>query len=176
VPVISVNIFVLYDLVRQLTSSDSNFRWIVFPEAMLVMPPTLVIMAAFASIVGMQLSLRCRTTVRAVMSSIGVVAGVCIVLVGCGQVLLGSPGNDGGLHFILTGFSPFTLIYLLVDPYSAADRVFTPGGSSYGDAGAARMFMFVSAFAATAGYAAIVWVMYKSMVKNFDMTIRRQSR
>jgi hypothetical protein len=25
-------------------------------------------------------------------------------------------------------------------------------------------------------YALIVWSMYKSMVKNFDMTIRRQSR
>ena len=25
-------------------------------------------------------------------------------------------------------------------------------------------------------YAAIVWAMYKSMVKNFDMTIRKQSR
>jgi len=29
---------------------------------------------------------------------------------------------------------------------------------------------------AVAAYSAIVWAMYKSMVKNFDMTIRKQSR
>ena len=54
------------------------------------------------------------------------------------------------------------------------DRTFGP--ASGGDPLAARVFMFVSALAATAAYAAVVWAMYKSMVKNFDMTIRRQSR
>jgi ABC-type transport system involved in multi-copper enzyme maturation permease subunit len=173
VPVVSVIIFVIYDLIRGIGSADPNFRWIVFPEAMLVMPPMLIIMAAFASIVGMNLSLRCRTTVRAVMASVGAVGGICAVLVGCGAVLLRSPGSDGGIQFILSGFSPFTLIALLIDPYSMADRVFTASPGAGGDA---RLFMFISAFAATAGYAAIVWAMYKSMVKNFDMTIRKQSR
>jgi ABC-type transport system involved in multi-copper enzyme maturation permease subunit len=175
VPVVSVIIFVIYDIGRAMATSDSNFNWIVFPEAVLVMPPMLIIMAAFASIVGMQLSLRCRTTVRAVMSSVGVVAGICAVLVGCGQVLLQSPSNSGGIQFILSGFSPFTLMWLLIDPYSAASQVFSPGAGADSPSGA-RVFMFISAFAATAAYAAIVWMMYKSMVKNFDMTIRRQSR
>jgi ABC-type transport system involved in multi-copper enzyme maturation permease subunit len=174
VPVASVVIFVVYDIIRRLSTTDLNFRWIVFPEAMLIMPPTLIILAAFASIVGMQLSLRCRTTVRAVMASVGAVGGISAVLVGCGAVLLQSPGNDGGLHLILSGFSPFTLIALLIDPYSMADRVFASGTPE--SAASARIFMFISAFAATAGYAAIVWAMYRSMVKNFDMTIRKQSR
>jgi hypothetical protein len=173
VPVISVAIFVVYDLCRSL-GSETQFQWIVFPEAVLVMPPMLVIVAAFASILGMQMSLRCRTTVRAVMSSVGIVGGICAVLVGCGQGLLGVSGDDGGLHLILSGFSPFTLLAILIDPYNVADRTF--GGGAHVDVNSARLFMFISAFAATAAYAAVVWMMYKSMVKNFDMTIRRQSR
>lgn len=174
VPVLSVFIFVVYDIIRLMGGSDPAFQWIVFPEAVLVMPPTLVIMAAFASIVGMQLSLRCRTTVRAVMSSVGVVAGICVVLAGCGSILLSNVrGSEGALHLIFTGFSPFTILTILIDPYTMADRVFGPGSTAGGEA---RVFMFVSGFAATAAYAAVVWMMYKSMVKNFDMTIRRQSR
>ncbi|HMB95708.1 MAG TPA: hypothetical protein VKK61_06680, partial [Tepidisphaeraceae bacterium] len=96
------------------------------------------------------------------------------VLVGCGQGLLGVNGDDGGLHLILSGFSPFTLLAVLINPYIVADRTF--GATSRVDINSARLFMFISAFAATAAYAAVVWVMYKSMVKNFDMTIRRQSR
>src|SRR5207248_552376 len=39
-----------------------------------------------------------------------------------------------------------------------------------------RMVLFVFGWTAVAAYAGIVWTMYKSMVKNFDMTIRKQSR
>jgi ABC-type Na+ efflux pump permease subunit len=174
VPVISVAIFVVYDMVRMLGVTDQNFKWIVFPEAVLIMPPTLVIVAAFASILGMQMSLRCRTTVRAVMSSVGIVAAICAVLVGCGQALLDNSGRGGGgeIEYIFAGFSPFTLLSVLINPYSY--RTFIQGYG--GDAASARTFMFISSLAATTAYAAVVWAMYKSMVKNFDMTIRRQSR
>jgi len=174
VPVFSVAIFVLYDLVRRLRSSPASFQWIVFPEAIFVMPPTLVIVAAFASILGMQMSLRCRTTVRAVISSVGIVAGICAVLVGCGQGLLSAGRGSSGLEFVFSGFSPFTLLALLTDPYTVAERTFGPGNLS--GRAEARALMFASAFVSTAVYAAVVWGMYKSMVKNFDMTIRRQSR
>ncbi|HVT90868.1 MAG TPA: ABC transporter permease subunit [Tepidisphaeraceae bacterium] len=175
VPVASVTIFVMYDLMRIAGGSDPTFQWIVFPEAILIMPPTLVIVAAFASILGMQMSLRCRTTVRAVMSSVGIVAGISAVLVGCGQGLLGTGGRGGNeLQLALAGFSPFTLVALLINPYTLSPQTFTNGYG--GDPNGARMFMVVSGFAATAAYAAVVWTMYKSMVKNFDMTIRRQSR
>jgi len=173
VPVISVGIFVIYDLFRMLGTTDQNFKWIVFPEAVLIMPPTLVIVAAFASILGMQMSLRCRTTVRAVMSSIGIVAAICAALVGCGQALIESGGRGGGeIQYLFAGFSPFTLLSVLINPYTY--KTFIPGFG--GDPGAARGLLFFSGLAATAAYAAVVWAMYKSMVKNFDMTIRKQSR
>lgn len=170
VPVASVVIFVIVDTFRSLNSAD--FDWIVLPEAALIMPPMLIIITAFASIVGMNLSLRCRTTVRAVMSSIGVVAGLCAGLVFCGQGIVSMHTNDSGMHLILSGFSPFTLLMLLVDPYTLASNVF----GNANDAASARGFMIASALIATAAYAGVVWAMYTSMVKNFDMTIRRQSR
>ena len=48
------------------------------------LPGMLVIVVAFASILGMQMSLRCRKTVVAVMSSLGIVAGLCTGLGWCG--------------------------------------------------------------------------------------------
>lgn len=172
VPVISVIIFVLYDLIRLITRDSAAFQWIVFPEAILIMPPTLVIVAAFASILGMQMSLRCRTTVRAVMSSVVIVASVCALLLGCGQaVITGGSRSTADLQFIFTGFSPFTLLALLIDPNAILSYPIQQGSES-----SVRMTMFISAILATGGYAALVWSMYKSMVKNFDMTIRRQSR
>ena len=36
--------------------------------------------------------------------------------------------------------------------------------------------MLVFTLVAVGAYAAVVWTMYVSMVKNFDMTIRKQSR
>jgi ABC-type transport system involved in multi-copper enzyme maturation permease subunit len=178
VPIISVTIFIFYDLIRQIGTggADPSFQWIVFPEAILIMPPTLVIVSAFASILGMQMSLRCRTTVRAVMSSVGIVAGLCAVLVGCGKGIIDSGGREGSGLLLFAGFSPFTVLTLLIDPYVMAERMFNDTYGGLGSADSARAMMFFSSLAATAGYAAIVWVMYKSMVKNFDMTIRRQSR
>jgi hypothetical protein len=38
------------------------------------------------------------------------------------------------------------------------------------------VLVFIFSWLATAAYAVVVWTMYKSMVTNFDMTIRRQSR
>ena len=147
VPVISVAIFVVYDMIRMLGVSDQNFRWIVFPEAILIMPPMLVIVAAFASILGMQMSLRCRTTVRAVMSSVGIVAGICAVLVGCGQALLDSGGarGSGEMQYLFAGFSPFTLLLVLINPYTY--HTFDP--AYQGDPASARTFMFFSALLAT---------------------------
>jgi ABC-type transport system involved in multi-copper enzyme maturation permease subunit len=94
VPVVSAAFFVVYDFVRGIGAWNSpTFQWIVFPEAILVLPGMLIIVAAFAAILGMQMSLRCRTTVMAVMSSVGIVVGICAALGWCGANLVGS--NSG---------------------------------------------------------------------------------
>jgi ABC-type Na+ efflux pump permease subunit len=176
VPVVSAGIFVAYDCIRLLGGAEQDFKWIVLPEALIVLPGTLVIVAAFASILGMQMSLRCRTTVRAVMSSVGIMLGACGALGWCGyQFLSGTRGGgDSQFMIILSSFSPFTVLMLMIDPWDTAGRAFTL--ASPADVVSNRVLIFIVSWIAIGAYALAVWTMYKSMVKNFDMTIRRQSR
>jgi ABC-type transport system involved in multi-copper enzyme maturation permease subunit len=173
VPVLSVVVFIFYDMLRYIGSGDAAFRWIVFPEAVLIMPGLLIIVAAFASILGMQMSLRCRTTVRAVMSSVGIVIGLCAGLGWCGYTSLTSFGRTGLFSLVLGSFSPFTILTILIDPQSYGGSSFEADSS---DVASARVVVLIFSWIATGAYAILVWSMYKSMVKNFDMTIRRQSR
>ncbi|HWE93623.1 MAG TPA: ABC transporter permease subunit [Tepidisphaeraceae bacterium] len=171
VPVASALVFVICDCVRRFSNwSDPGFQWIVLPESVLLLPGMLVIVVAFAAILGMQMSLRCRKTVVAVMSSVGIVVGACAALGWCGYSILQSRNMEyAGL--VSAGFSPFTLLTVLIDPYTFAGDSFA-GESAL----TSRIFIFVVCWIGVAAYTAVVWTMYKSMVKNFDMTIRKQSR
>ncbi|MDB5358061.1 MAG: putative rane protein [Phycisphaerales bacterium] len=172
VPVASALIFVIYDSARRFSNwSDPGFQWIVLPEAVLLLPGMLVIVVSFAAILGMQMSLRCRKTVVAVMSSVGIVVGACGALGWCGYALLQNSKNSVFMGLIASGFSPFTLLTVLIDPYTFAGDAFTAE-----DAAGSRIMVFVTCWIGVAAYTAVVWTMYKSMVKNFDMTIRKQSR
>jgi ABC-type transport system involved in multi-copper enzyme maturation permease subunit len=175
VPVASAFLFIAHDLIRWLVIGDKSFQWIVFPEALITMPAMLIIVCAFAAILGMQMSLRCRTTVRAVMSSVGIIVGACAGLGWCGyQILSGSMPSE--LAVAIGTFSPFTLLTILIDPKVFAGSAFSnPGGSDYDPTGS-RIIAFLVCLVAIAAYGLGIWSMYKSMVKNFDMTIRRQSR
>jgi ABC-type transport system involved in multi-copper enzyme maturation permease subunit len=177
IPVLSALLFVIHDILRWSVGRDSNFEWIVAPETLLLLPAILVAVSAVAAILGMQMSLRMRTTVRAVMASIGIIALVAIGLGGCGLSLIGraSSGTSGNGMFALAvgAFSPFTLITLLMDPQSldpADYSVFS------GSPGGARLTVAIGAAAALLTFGFLINYMYKSMVRNFDMTIRKQSR
>ena len=178
VPVLSVLLFVIYDIVRRLGDWNyPTFQWIVFPEAVLILPGMLIIVAAFAAILGMQMSLRCRTTVMAVMSSVGIVVGICAALGWCGGSLVDS--NSGQFGLAIGSFSPFTVMTVLINPYRFAEQNFQTDpsyGFGYSDEASSRATVFIVGWIAVGVYALVVWSMYKSMVKNFDMTIRRQSR
>lgn len=171
VPVASCAVFIVYDLFRALRSSVP-IDWIVLPEAILLIPAMLVVVLAFASLVGMHMSLRCRTTVWAVMSSAGIMLGVCGVLTWCGNSILGNIRNFEAIYAGFAAFSPITMLWLLIAPGTIVRDIGVDGSL---DAGA-RLCLILFALIAIAAYAAVVYTMYNSMVKNFDMTIRKQSR
>jgi hypothetical protein len=176
VPVLSALLFILGDAFHLASINDPSFKWIVFPEAIFILPGMLIVVVAFASILGMQMSLRCRTTVRAVMASVGIMIGICGLLGWCGgQILTSMNRGDNGIGVAIASFSPFTVMTMLIDPEKFAPNTFAPGNSP-GDIFYGRITILIVSWIATAGYALAVWTMYKSMVKNFDMTIRRQSR
>jgi hypothetical protein len=90
----------------------------------------------------------------------------------CGFAVAGSIQYGFGTTAAL--FSPFTAICMLIDPagYSVdfrANGIF--GGDSVL---VGRIFLFIMTLIVSGGYCFLVWMMYKSMVKNFDMIIRRQ--
>lgn len=177
VPVVSSFIFIGHDVFRWIAGRDSSFEWIVFPEAMITMPAMLIIVCAFAAILGMQMSLRCRTTVRAVMSSVGIIVGACAMMGWCGyEVLTNSPSMSSDLAIAIGAFSPFTLLTILINPQEYAGSAFEHSAGANYDPGTARIVAFVVCLVALALYALGIWSMYKAMVKNFDMTIRKQSR
>ena len=172
VPAVSVLLFVLYDALRfgGGGGGDESARWIAFPETVLLMPAMLVIVTAFAAILGMQMSLRLRTTVLAVMSSVGIVVGLCGLLGWCGYTFLNS--REGGPFALFVGsFSPFTLLTMLINPYDFAEHAFADPDTSGN-----RWTIALSTLAAVGVYTAVVWGMYKGMVKNFDVLIRKQQR
>lgn len=171
VPVISCAVFVVYDIFRMLRTHDVAFEWLVLPESVVLMPCMLIVVFAFAGLVGMHMSLRCRTTVWAVMSSVAIMLGVTGILGWCGYALLGNrPFNP--FYVAVGSFSPMTMIMMLIAPKSA---IIDPSvGANL--AGSTRVLMLVFTLVAVGAYAAVVWTMYVSMVKNFDMTIRKQSR
>jgi hypothetical protein len=107
----------------------------------------------------------------AVMSSVGIVVGACFALGFCGFAAIGNRGL-GGTSVIIGSFSPFTLLALLIDPLQYAQEAFSDPANWPLE----RITLFFSGWVAVGIYAVIVWAMYKSMVKNFDMTIRKQSR
>lgn len=170
VPTITIALFIVADFFQILSSQITT--WLIFPEAILVLPLTLVILATFAAITGMNLSLRCRTTVRAVMFSATIVLGICGLLSLCGNKLLVNSNSDNLVSLAIAAFSPFTVLMALTDPYKFGGSTFTQPDM----VASARITLFIFAAISTAAYAAIVWSMYRNMVKNFDMTIRRQSR
>ncbi len=170
VPLLSVAIFIIGDYFRE-DPLTGRAPTTIYPEALLILPGTLVMVAAFAAILGMQMSLRCKRTVMAVMSSVGIVAGAFGGLWMCGMSATSS-GNLSEPGMAVGCFSPFTLMAMLISPADIVDSAFAERARLVADA---RLLIFFFGWAATVCYGLIVWSMYKSMVRNFDMTIRRQA-
>ena len=172
VPVVSIVVFVVYDIYRWLTEGG-NFSWVVFPEAIVLVPIILVILTALGAVVGMEMSLRCRRTVTAVMSSVGITVGVVGLLALLGNAVLDSHSMSVA-PLLVAAFSPISAVWMLASPLSTGSLILTEGGAD--DILASRMTIFIGSLVAMGIYAAIIWAVYRAMLKNFDMTIRRQSR
>jgi ABC-type transport system involved in multi-copper enzyme maturation permease subunit len=165
VPMVTCAVAVMFDLVRLVRFGSAGFEWLVLPESILLVPLGVVVLCAFASISGMFMSLRFRTSVAAMMASIALVLGVAGGLGWCGFALADQGGWGSGLFAAL---SPLTLVGLVVAP--------TDFQGLAGDPLAYRLAVLVAGLAAPASYSVALGWFYRTMVKNFDMTVRRQSR
>ncbi len=173
VPLASLLLFLVYDLFRFQTDPPAVFTWTVFPYALIALPPMLIVMCAIAAILGMKMSLQCRTTVMAVIASVGIMAALAGGLGFCGMKSAGSNLEGGGL--VVSALSPFSLAGILIDGANYAPSMFGGVHSDFGAAFSNHLLVLIAAWAMAGVYAVVVYTMYTSMVKNFDMTIRAQA-
>lgn len=142
----------------------------VWIESAAELPALMVIYAAFACVLGLQVSLNTRKSVTAVMYSVGTLILLCGIATAIGLAVVAAAGGEiGGL---LAPFTPFTAILYSVNPQG----LFDDDGSAFAQhATATRILLFFGAAIATTIYALIIFSLYRPLVRNFDMIMRKQS-
>jgi len=164
VPTVTLLLFVIADFWHKAGKTVTT------PEALFMVPLLMTGFSAVAAMVGLQFSLLSRKTVQAVMISTAIVMGGSGLLAGCALALL-----QGGaiISAIVLPFTPFHAVQSLID-YQVVfeNETGTPGASALVTA---RVVRLITSLMAVAVYAVITYSLYNNMVRNFDMTVRRQS-
>ncbi len=163
-PVGVLAFFAITDLIRGVS------RVSIWIETAFEIGALLVIYTATACVLGLRFSLTSRTNMTAVMTSIG-----AIILAGGLVTLIGFPlveASGGEFGAFLAPFTPFTAVWFLIDPpalFNDPSRTFAAGAVS------ARTAAGIGSAVAWVLYAFIVWRGYASLVRGFDMILRKQS-
>ena len=136
-----------------------------------VVEVTLVMLAfsAMTAMIALSMSLKFRRTIGSVIWTVAVVGAAALGASACGLV--------GARNIPLAGpllgmVSPFVAIEMAISPHEVAVSSLEAVESM----GSFRAVVLVECLFVTGLYCLFVWGMYRSMVKTFDMTIRRQSR
>lgn len=174
VPTVTIALFAVVDLLHPTKPPLTT------PEAVLLVPGLMIAFSALAAMIGLHFSLLSKKTVRAVMLSTAVVLGAAGLLTACGLAMIGSSTAVAG---VVLPFTPFPAIQALLNPWSIVDaQSRTSGSGMWGSAPAGnellttfRVTRAVFSAVAIAIYLAITYALYQSMVRGFDMTVRRQS-
>lgn len=140
---------------------------VVYLSSAFYLPPLLLAYSAFACLVGLHMSLKNRTSVQAVLASVGLLLAIGFGLGFCGWGLIKSSGPVAAL---LTPLAFVVGVFLVLNPDVAVDP-------SWGGSVAAIEFTLLFGTLVAVGlYSAIVAGTYKSMVTNFDMIVRKQAK
>jgi hypothetical protein len=138
-------------------------------EAVVLVPALMIVFASLAAMVGVHFSLQYKKTVQAVMAATTAVFLGAGLLTGCGFALTNS---QAPLAAALLPFTPYPAMQALADYQSLFG---TTGQPSSGDLTQVRVVRFVSALISGAAYSVAAFSVYNNLVRNFDMTVRRQS-
>ncbi len=163
VPVVSLLVFGFYGL---LPGKGHGIVWI---ETAVELGALMILYIAFVCIMSLRFSLTSRKTVKAVMASLGAMILITGAATAIGNAFIGAVEQVGGFF---APFTPFTAIQYLVDPVALFDgnaRAFARYATSV------RLMAFFGSAFAVAAYAGLVYSIYKNLVANFDMIVRKQS-
>jgi ABC-type transport system involved in multi-copper enzyme maturation permease subunit len=160
-------VLIVFGLIETIRAGGPDAVWI---ESGVELGALMVIYTALACVIGLRISLISRTNMMAVMTSIAVVILVCGILSLIGFAVVEASGGEFGA--LLSPFSPFTAINYLANPTALFDGI---NKSFAAGARGARSAALVGSLIAIGSYAFIAWRLYAGLVRDFDMTIRKQS-
>ncbi len=143
-----------------------------WPEAVLVVPFLMLVYAAFACMLGLHMSLKCRTSVQAVLAAVGLLVALAF---GLGLCALGVFGGGPELAGLLGPLTFVTSIYLALNPEHLHAGSGFAGVGAAGNIVATRTVIVVGTVIAAGLYAAIAIGVYRTIIRNFDFVIRKQS-
>jgi ABC-type transport system involved in multi-copper enzyme maturation permease subunit len=171
VPTLTVALFVLLDALRWDTAPP-----VVAFEALLFVPMLLVAFTALAAMVGLHFSLTSKKTIQAVMVSTAIVLGAAGLLTVCGWA---TRGTNPTVAAAIVPFTPVLSLQALLDPWGSASAAASnwPGTATITPAeiNSFRVVRAVFSLLAAGVYLGITYALYHSMVRGFDMIVRRQS-
>ncbi len=162
VPVVSLLLFAVVDLLRRPRER------VVYIETAVELAALLIVFAAYACMLGLNFSLKQRRTVRAVLLAVGVlIVGNLVAYLFWWSIVL----HASALGVALAPATPFTAIRTLIDP----SPLFSSPSAYLSNVPSIRVSALVGTALFVALHAAVVFSWYKSMVRGFDMIIRKQS-
>ena len=164
VPIINLAIFVAYDVIAGHRGSEA----VVYFESVVLLALLMVVQTALAAVIGLHTSLKSKKTVRAVLVSITIMTILCGLLFVIADAVIDDVGSIGPA---LSPFTPFTAVKGLINGSGSRDFV----GYSFAGTPGVRIAAMIGGCIAVVVYAAVVGAIYKSLVRNFHMTVRKQS-
>jgi ABC-type transport system involved in multi-copper enzyme maturation permease subunit len=140
---------------------------IILPIGGLLYPLLTLPFVAFCVVVGLQWSVKSKDTIGASIGTIGMVGAIAGVIGLCGWTM--SP-DIAVLGPILASLNPASALYVICSPDTGAEETLR---DAIDPIAALNNTMIFGALIATAIYSFVVWAILTSMVKSFDMTVRK---
>lgn len=164
VPVLTCGLFSLHAL-----WPGKSGPAVIFPETVFLLAGLMVVFSASACMLGLYRSLMSSTTLQAVLSAIGILVIVCGAASMCGLQIV---DNGSPAAAVLAPFTPFSAIFVAIDPQRWMGLETPVTGASMAQV---RGWSAVGGALVLLIYGAVVHTAYRAMVRNFDMTLRKQS-
>ncbi len=168
-PFLTVLLFVVFDLLTGRTFKPAGPA--VHAEALITLPILLVCFTAFACMLGLQFSIKNKKTFIAVLTSMGFVIGIFVLTAGCAFAV--KKQDNATLTAVFMPLTPVSATFAVIDPAKALSG--TGNVLPAADVGVCRIIVLIASFCSAAVYGLIGLGLHRSMVRNFDMIIRKQS-
>jgi len=176
VPVFSLLMFVVYDafkMIQARMSDDSaaamaKLESVINFEAVVLLAMVLLVNTALAAVIGLQTSLKSKKSVKAVIVGISIVT----VINSLSFVIINSIVDSAPqLGSFVAPFTPFTAVKGLINGVGTREY----GGYTLDNQASVRILMVFGGCIAVGIYAIIVAGIHKALVRNFHMTVRKQT-